>query len=107
MYKAMRFKPTSLNVNESKEGQTLETKIERLLENGEDIGETGVDKIYTERKDGVQPAYNIRADKMELALEALDKSTADQRARRMERYLPEPDKEEGKDGGTEPTQGTE
>ena len=63
---------TSFNDNESYEGETIETKIMRIVENKEPI-EDGAPLIYTERKDGVQPEYNVRTDKWEIALDAMDK----------------------------------
>lgn len=73
LYKTPRYHKSEIEVNESIEGETLETKIERLIANSEDV-EDGVGSVYTERKDGVLPAYDIRTDRMELALEALDKA---------------------------------
>ena len=46
-------------------------KVARVVENKEPI-EDGAPIIYTERKDGVIPAYNIRTDKWDIALTAMD-----------------------------------
>lgn len=56
----------------SYEGEPLEHKISRIVENKEPITD-GAPMIYTEKKDGVLPQYNIRVDKWELALDAMDK----------------------------------
>lgn len=52
-------------------GETLERKIERITLTGEPISE-GAPVIYTEREEGVIPAYDIRTDKFELAMEAME-----------------------------------
>lgn len=53
-----------------KEGEYLEEKVRRITETGEPI-EDSAPIIYTERKDGVIPAYDIRTDKWDIALEAM------------------------------------
>ena len=53
------------------EGETIERKIERIIHNKEAITD-GAPIIYTERKDGVVAAYNIRTDRWEVAAEAMD-----------------------------------
>ena len=58
---------------ETYEGEFIEEKIARVVENKEPI-EDGAPIIYTERKDGVIPAYNIRTDKWDIALTAMDKA---------------------------------
>ena len=45
----------------------------------------GAPLIYTERKDGVQPSYNIRTDRWDVAVEAMDKVTKSYHAKREER----------------------
>lgn len=67
------YEVSVMSINESVEGETLEDKIERLVSNGED-GDEGVGSIYTERKDGILPAYDIRTDRMEVALDAMDRA---------------------------------
>ena len=54
------------------EGESIEKKVDRILENKEPISD-GAPIIYTEKKDGVLPQFDIRADKWELAQEAMDK----------------------------------
>lgn len=54
-----------------KEGEYIEEKVRRITENGEPI-EDGAPIIYTERKDGVNPAYNIRTDRWEIAQNAME-----------------------------------
>lgn len=62
---------TSIRVNNSYEGETIESKIERILTNNEPITD-GAPPIYTERKHGVRPEYNIRTDRWDLAIDAMD-----------------------------------
>lgn len=54
-----------------KEGEFIEEKVRRITENGEPI-EDSAPIIYTERKDGVNPAYDIRTDRWDIALEAMN-----------------------------------
>ena len=72
MYKAPKFQRTSLKVNESYEGETIEQKIRRVTQNKEPIKDSAP-LIYTDRKDGVKPQTNIRTDRFEIAVEAMDK----------------------------------
>ena len=52
-------------------GESIETKVKRITENNEPITD-GAPIIYTNRDDGVLPAYNIRTDRWEVAQEAMD-----------------------------------
>jgi len=52
-------------------GETIETKVQRIVHNGEPIKD-GAPEIFTERKDGVMAAYDVRTDKWEIAAEAMD-----------------------------------
>jgi hypothetical protein len=72
MYKKPIYKNTTIAINKSYEGETLEQKIERITTNKEPISD-GAPLIYTERKDGVQAGYNIRTDRFEIAIDAMDK----------------------------------
>ena len=71
MYK--RNKPSFGNLTgiESTVGESIEKKIRRMIINKEPIKDNA-DVIYTERKDGVVPDYNIRNDKFENAIDAAD-----------------------------------
>ena len=62
------FKPVDLI-----EGETIEDKCKRLVESKEPIKD-GAPILYTERKDGVLPAYDIRTDRWAIAQEAMDKN---------------------------------
>ena len=52
-------------------GETIEAKVRRITENNEPITD-GAPIIYTNRDDGVLPAYNIRTDRWEIAQKAMD-----------------------------------
>ena len=71
MYKVKAYRKTKMTRNTQVEGETIEHKVGRLLSNKEPI-EDGAPLIYTERKDGVLSAYNIRTDRWEVAADAMD-----------------------------------
>lgn len=71
MYKVERPTQSTLKVNESYEADRIEIKVARILNNKEPIKD-GAPIIYTERKDGVRPEYDVRTDRFELAIEATD-----------------------------------
>lgn len=54
------------------EGEKIELKIDRMTQNNEPIGDS-TPLVYTARKDGVIAAYDIRTDKWDIALEAMEK----------------------------------
>ena len=54
------------------EGETIETKVVRVTENNEPITD-GAPIIYTEKKDGVLPEYDVRTDRWDIAVNAMDK----------------------------------
>lgn len=101
MYYVNQNKETSLNVNESLEGETIEQKIERVTQNKEPIKD-GAPLIYTDRKDGVQAGYNIKTDRFEIALDAIAKIQKSNQAKRDNLAKMEVVKD---DSGAEPTQG--
>lgn len=63
------------------EGEPIEAKVRRLLQNKEAIKEEKP-LIYTERKDGVVSGYNIRTDRWEVATDAMDLVTRNKIAQR-------------------------
>lgn len=66
------------------EAETIEEKINRIVNNKEPITD-GAPIIYTERKQGVLPEYDIRTDRWEIAIEAMDKVHTDAIAKRENR----------------------
>ena len=71
-------------INETYEGITIETKVNRITQSKEPITD-GAPLIYTDRKDGVNPAYDVRTDRFEIALEAFSKIDASRKAKREAR----------------------
>lgn len=96
-YKVGSYGSGTLKINNTKEGQPLEEKIEKMLSNKEPMKE-GAPIIHTERKDGVKPQYNIRTDRWEVAVDAMDKVKKSYQAKREERHK-EPEKEKQDDPG--------
>lgn len=78
-----RITSTTIEINQSMEGETIEQKIQRIVNNKEPITD-GAPVQYTERKDGVRPEYDIRTDRWDLAVEAMDKVSKQKIAKRME-----------------------
>ena len=73
--------PNSSGINTEGNGTTfqgisIEEKIRRLTENKEPI-EEALPIVYTPSNEGVLPAYNIRADKWDIAIDAMNKITED------------------------------
>jgi len=106
MYKIPNYSTTLIKCNRTKEGETIEQKVKRLVENKEPIKD-GSPIIYTDRAEGVNPAFNIRTDRFELATEAMDKVYRSKKAQRDEIAKPKGDAKviDMKDGGAEPTDG--
>ena len=103
MYKYKQPKSTTLVVNNSYEGETIEQKVERFTNNNEPIKD-GAPLIYTDRKDGVQAGYNIKTDRFEVAIDAMDKIQKTKIAEREKRAEMRVIKE---NGGAESHSGTE
>ncbi|QXP45075.1 hypothetical protein [Microvirus mar40] len=57
---------------ETYEAESIETKVRRILDENEPITD-GAPIIYTEKADGVKPEYNIRTDRWQIAIDAMDK----------------------------------
>lgn len=90
--------------NNSREGVSLEHQIRVMMNNKEKLS-GDVKLIYTERKDGTLPAYNIRTDRFEVALDGMDKIQKSYQARREEKVKMEVIKDDQNRGPIE-TQGT-
>lgn len=92
MYKVPTMAKSQMTSCEVVEGETIEQKIERIVSNKEPIKD-GSPEIFTERKDGVIAAYNIRTDRWEIAAEAMDAVSRSIQAKREERMKLGNDKE--------------
>ena len=79
-----RYNKTLLKVNDAYEAISIEQKNEKIMNAKEPIDETAP-IIYTERKHGVQPEYNIKTDRFDVALKAMDKVSKSIEARRDEK----------------------
>jgi len=93
-YKA-KYSKSQLTSVEITEGEPIEHKIERVVSNKEPITD-GAPSIFTERKEGVVSAYNIRTDRWEVATEAMDKVSGSIQAKRDAKGKVSKPKEESK-----------
>ena len=80
-YRYRKAVKSQLKSVEVVEGEPIELKIERIVSNKEPISD-GAPSIFTERKEGVLSAYNIRTDRWEVASEAMDKVSGSIQAKR-------------------------
>lgn len=69
------FKRTTIERKPTDFGLSLEDTIRRAIATNQPI-DGNAPKIYTESKDGVLPQYDVRTDKHDLALAAMDKYQA-------------------------------
>jgi hypothetical protein len=99
MYKRNKTPITSIIVNNGFEGETLEEKIERIVNNREPIKD-GAPLLYTERKEGVRPEHDIRSDRWDIAIDMSDAVSKDTVAKRTKMEVIKNDK-------VEPTAGEE
>lgn len=79
----------TLKCNEKYKADPREVKLQKILnkEGGEDLEDGVFPIIYTNKKDGVLPEYDIRTDRFEVALDAIDKMnrvTMSEELKRME-----------------------
>lgn len=74
------------------EGESIETKVARMIETNEPITDSAP-IIYTEKKDGVRPEFDIRTDKWEIAQNAMDNVNKSKIAK-SKQFLQEPEDEQ-------------
>lgn len=96
---------SSIIVNDSTEGQPIERKIESMINNKEPIQDGMITTMYTDKKDGVLAGTNIRTDRFETALDAIDKINKTRTAQSEKKAEMKIIKGNG-DGKTESTEGT-
>lgn len=72
MYRKQKPTETTIRTNFSVEGESIETKMQRIMTANEPITD-GAEMIYTERKNGVDPACDPRTDKFVIAVESMEK----------------------------------
>lgn len=101
MFKLPRYTKTKIKINKQyDEGERIEQKIKRIMNNKEPISD-GAPLIFQERESGVQPDYDPRTDKWEMALDATDRIQREkikERSNKPHRQKPEKLPEIGKPG---------
>lgn len=92
------------NPNLTYQAEPREAKLRKIISGESNDMEDGVfPTIYTEKKDGVQPEFDIRTDRFEVAIDAIDKinqSVANQIAKNKGET--EATKDFGTEGKTDP-----
>lgn len=92
------------NPNLTYQAEPREVKLRKIINGESNDMEDGVfPTIYTEKKNGVQPEFDIRTDRFEVAIEAIDKinqSAANQIAKNKGET--EAAKDFGTEGKTDP-----
>lgn len=77
------FNKTNFDINESVEGSSIEEKMRETTLNGQPI-ESAAPLLYTDKKDGVLPEYDIRTDRWSIAQATVDKVVRSQVAKSQE-----------------------
>lgn len=70
-----RYNPFKEFPTEYEEGENILTKVRRILDENEPLTD-GAPLIYTPKEDGVKPEYDIRTDKWQIAINAMDRVNA-------------------------------
>lgn len=83
MYKIPEYTKTVLTNENIVQGEPIEIKVRRMITEKEPIKE-GSNLIYTDRKDGVNAAFNIRTDRWEVAIDAMTLLMKSKQAKRDE-----------------------
>lgn len=83
---------------ESYEGQSIEDRCKKLVETGEPIKDTSP-LIYTPKEKGVMPQYDVRADKWEIAQDAMDRVNRERIAKGQQPPTSEEVKKDTAQGG--------
>lgn len=105
MYRIQQRTGTSILRTEIKSGETIEQKVTRMKDNGEDANEVSTKLIYTDYKDGVNPLYDIRTDKWEIA-QAQKDAVARNTAAKVKGAMEEKSSETEVKTGTSESEGT-
>ena len=100
MYQYKNINQGVIKYNKCQVGERLEEKIQRITSNKEPIKD-GAPLIYTERKNGVMPEYNVKTDRFEVAVIDMDAVAKSNLEKREERHKPPKT-----DGGDETIQET-
>lgn len=70
-----RYNPFKEFEIEYEEGENILTKVRRVLDENEPLTD-GAPLIYTPKEDGVKPEFDIRTDKWQVAIDAMDRVNA-------------------------------
>lgn len=70
-----RYNPFKEFPTKSEEGESILTKVRRILDENEPLTD-GAPLIYTPKEDGVKPEFDIRTDKWQIAINAMDRVNA-------------------------------
>ena len=106
MKNRLKAEPSGIFINESLEGETIENRVRRITLTKEPIEESAP-IIYTARKDGTAPQYDIRTDKWEVAIDAMDKVAQQHLTNRTLRVVGKKEGTEQQGGETTSLQATE
>lgn len=105
MYKKKNRFSTRMAVNDSQEGETIERRMERLMNNEEGEQVEGKDLIYGRPDENVMPNTDIRRDHWADAHEAGSKLIEEQNEwkdnRKKMKIAKEEEEKNGKKGGSE------
>lgn len=105
MYKSNYNNRGNVKRNECYKAETIEQEVSRALNNGEKLEHTKT-LIYTEKKAGTPAGYNIRTDRFEIALDAIETLEKSKTARREATMKVVKDDNTEPSGGPESVQGT-
>lgn len=70
-----RYNPFKEFPTTYEEGENILTKVRRILDENEPLTD-GAPLIYTPKADGVKPEFDIRTDKWQIAINAMDRVNA-------------------------------
>ena len=70
-----RYNPFKEFPTKYEEGENILTKVRRILDENEPLTD-GAPIIYTPKEDGVRPEFDIRTDKWQIAINAMDRVNA-------------------------------
>lgn len=70
-----RYNPFREFPTRYEEGENILTKVRRILDENEPLTD-GAPLIYTPKEDGVKPEFDIRTDKWQIAINAMDRVNA-------------------------------
>lgn len=90
-----------MKVNQSYEAEPLETTLKKAMTTSEPISSTAP-QVFTEKKDGVRPEYDIRTDRFEIAMGTMDRAARAHIANREKTFKTEDKGEQSPSGTSDP-----